>query len=60
MIIKGKLVEELPDGFDTWFDHQRKKHVDEAFCDLWGRINTKDSDEKAPDLLYSTKRVLYR
>ena len=34
MITKGKLVEDLLDGFDTWFDLQRKKHINETFCDL--------------------------
>ena len=54
--ISGRIAE--------WFwymvDLQRKKYIDDAFCDLKGQINTKDSDEKAPDLFPSTKRVLYR
>lgn len=58
--IKGKLVIELPEGFDAWFAAQRQAHLDEAFCDIWGRMNTKESDDKIPDLLYTTKRVFFR
>ena len=58
--IKGKLIEELPEGFETWFDAQRKVHLDETFCDIWGRMNTKESDDKIPDLLTTSKRVFYR
>ena len=58
--IKGKLIEELPEGFETWFSNQRRDHLDFAFSDLWSRMNTKDPDEKIPELLESSKRVLYR
>ena len=58
--IKGKLIEELLEGFETWFSNQRRDHLDFAFSDLWSRMNTKDPDDKIPELLESSKRVLYR
>ena len=58
--MKGKLVEELPEGFETWFPNQRRDHLDNAFSELWSRMNTKESDEKIPELLESSKRVFYR
>ena len=58
--IKGKLTFELPDGFETWFSHKRDDHLDKAFHELWNRFNTKESDDKIPELLESSKRVLYR
>ncbi len=54
------MIDELPDGFESWFNNQRKDHLDQAFSELWGRLNTKESDEKIPELLESSKRVLYR
>ena len=58
--MKGKLVEELPEGFDMWFSNQSKEHLDNAFSELWGRMNTKESDEKIRELLESSKRFFYR
>ena len=58
--MKGKLVEDLPEGFDMWFSNQRKDHLDNAFSELWGRMNTKELDEKIPELLESSKRFFYR
>ena len=60
MRLRGKMIDELPDGFESWFNNQRKDHLDQAFSELWGRLNTKESDEKIPELLESSKRVLYR
>lgn len=58
--IKEQILEELPDGFESWFSNQRKEHIDNAFSELWGRMNTKESDDKIPELAESSKRVFYR
>ena len=31
LLIKGKLIFELPDGFEKWFSHKRDDHLDKAF-----------------------------
>lgn len=58
--IRGKMIDELPDGFESWFVNQRRDHLDHAFSEVWGRLNTKESDEKIPELRESSLRVMYR
>ena len=53
--IKGKLLDELPKGFDMWFSNQRRVHLDYVFFELWGRMDTKDSDERILELFESSK-----
>lgn len=62
LLIKKMEVEgpALPSTFEAYFKNQRRLHVLQAFVAILGDIKSVNDADKMPELLATTKRLVYR